>query len=35
MTLEDIYLSEKVLADIRSGKEETIPAEDVYKELDL
>jgi RHH-type rel operon transcriptional repressor/antitoxin RelB len=33
--LEDIYLSEKVLADIRSGKEETIPAEDVYKELDL
>ncbi len=27
--LEDIYLSEKILADIRSGKEKTIPAEEV------
>jgi len=33
--LEDIYLSEKVLADIRSGKEKTIPADEVYKELGL
>lgn len=31
--LEDIYLSEKILADIRSGKEKTIPAEEVYREL--
>ena len=33
--LEDIYLSEKVLADIRSGKEKTIPADEVHKELGL
>ena len=33
--LEDIYLSEKVLTDIRSGKEKTYPAEEVYKELNL
>ena len=33
--LEDIYLSEKVLADIRSGKKRTIPADEVYKELGL
>ena len=33
--LEDIYLSENVLADIRSGKEKTIPADEVYKELGL
>ena len=33
--LEDIYLSEKVLADIRSGKKKTIPADEVYKELGL
>lgn len=33
--LEDSYLSEKVLADIRSGKEKTIPADEVYKELGL
>lgn len=33
--LEDIYLSEKILADIRSGKEKTIPAEEVYRELGI
>lgn len=33
--LEDIYLSEKILENIRSGKEKTIPAEEVYKELGL
>ena len=33
--LEDIYLSEKVFADIRSGKEKTIPADEVYKKLGL
>ena len=29
------WRSEKVLADIRSGKEKTIPADEVYKELGL
>lgn len=33
--LEDIYLSEKVLTDIRSGKEKTYSADEVYKELGL
>ena len=33
--LEDIYLAEKVLSDIKSGKEKTIPAEEVYKELGI
>lgn len=33
--LEDIYLSEKVLEDIRSGKEKTYPAEEVFKEAGL
>jgi len=29
--LEDIYLAEKRLADIRAGKTETVPLEDVMK----
>jgi copG domain protein DNA-binding domain protein len=33
--LEDIYLSEKVLTDIRSGKEKTYSADEVYKGLGL
>ena len=33
--LEDIYLSEKVLTDIRSGKERTYSADEVYKDLGL
>lgn len=33
--LEDIYLSEKILADIRSGKSKTIPAEEVYAKAGL
>ena len=33
--LEDVYLSEKVLEDIRSGKTKTYPAEEVYKELGI
>ncbi len=33
--IEDIYLSEKILADIRSGKEKTVPAEEVYKDLGI
>ena len=33
--LEDIYLSEKVLTDIRSGREKTYSADEVYKELGL
>lgn len=33
--LEDIYLSEKILEDIKSGKEKTIQAEEVYKELGI
>ena len=33
--LEDIYLGQKVLEDVRSGKMKTYPAEEVYKELDL
>ncbi len=33
--LEDIYLSEKIIEDIKSGKEKTIPAEEVYKELGI
>lgn len=33
--LEDIYLSEKVLIDIRSGKEKTYSADEVYKDLGL
>ena len=33
--LEDIYLSEQTLADIRSGKQKTIPAEEVFAEAGL
>lgn len=33
--LEDIYLSEKVLQDIRSAKEKTFTTEEVCKELGL
>lgn len=33
--LEDIYLSEQVLIEIRSGKQKTYPAEDVFKEAGL
>lgn len=33
--LEDIYLSEKVLQDIRSGKEKTYTAEEVFSEAGL
>lgn len=33
--LEDIYLSEQVLSDIKSGKQKTHSAEDVFKEAGL
>ena len=33
--LEDIYLAEKRLADIRQGRSKTIPLEDVMKRYDL
>jgi len=33
--IEDIYLSEKVLEDIRSGKEKTYSAEEVFAEAGL
>lgn len=33
--LEDIYLSEKILQDIRSGKEKTFTAEEVFAEAGL
>ena len=33
--LEDIYLSEKVLQDIRTGKEKTYTAEEVFAEAGL
>ncbi len=33
--LEDVYLSEKVLTEIRSGKEKTYSAEDVFTEAGL
>jgi len=33
--LEDIYLADKSLEDIRSGKTKTIPLEDVICELGL
>ena len=33
--LEDIYLSEQVLENIRSGKEKTYSSEEVFKELGL
>jgi RHH-type rel operon transcriptional repressor/antitoxin RelB len=33
--LEDIYLSEKVLQDIRNGKEKTYTAEEVFSEAGL
>ena len=32
---EDIYYSEKTLAEIKSGKQKTYPAEEVYKKLRL
>lgn len=33
--LEDIYLSEKRLEDLRAGRSETVPLEDVMKKYDL
>lgn len=33
--LEDIYHAEKVIEEIRSGKQKTTPANEVYKELGL
>jgi RHH-type transcriptional regulator, rel operon repressor / antitoxin RelB len=33
--LEDLYLAEKRLADVRSGKSHTIPLADVLKEYGL
>jgi RHH-type rel operon transcriptional repressor/antitoxin RelB len=33
--LEDIYLAEKRLEDIRAGREKTIPLEQVERDLDL
>ncbi|MEY4210941.1 MAG: hypothetical protein RLZ92_1322 [Pseudomonadota bacterium] len=33
--LEDLYLAEQRLADIRSGKTQTIPIEDVMKRYGL
>lgn len=33
--LEDIYLGEKIREDIRSGKEKTVPAEEVFAKAGL
>ncbi|HQL34225.1 MAG TPA: DUF6290 family protein [Treponemataceae bacterium] len=33
--LEDIYHAEKVIEELRSGKQKTTPANEVYKELGL
>ncbi len=33
--LEDIYLAEEVAAEIKSGKQKTYSADEVYKELGL
>lgn len=33
--LEDVYLSEKVLEEIRAGKQKSIPADEVYRELGI
>lgn len=33
--LEDIYLAEQRLADIRAGRTKTIPIEDVLKQYDM
>jgi RHH-type rel operon transcriptional repressor/antitoxin RelB len=33
--LEDIYLAEQELADIRAGRVKTVPLEEVMKELGL
>ena len=33
--LEDLYLAEKTLADIRSGRSKTIPLEDVMRQYGL
>jgi RHH-type transcriptional regulator, rel operon repressor / antitoxin RelB len=33
--LEDLYLAEQRLVDIRSGKTQTVPLEDVMKRYDL
>ena len=33
--LEDIYLADKALEDIRSGKARTVPLEEVIREFDL
>lgn len=33
--LEDIYLSEKTLEDIKSGAEKTFSADEVYRELGI
>ena len=33
--LEDIYLSQKILEDIRSGKEKAVPADEVFAKAGL
>ena len=33
--LEDIYLSEKRLEDLRAGRSKTVPLEDVMKKYDM
>jgi predicted DNA-binding protein len=33
--LEDLYLAEQRLADIRAGKAQTIPLEELMKDYDL
>ena len=33
--LEDIYLSEQILTEIKSGKQTTYPAEEVFREAGL
>ncbi|MFH2091341.1 MAG: DUF6290 family protein [Pseudomonadota bacterium] len=33
--LEDVYLAEKRLEDVRSGKSKTIPLENIMKRYDL
>lgn len=34
-SLEDIYLAEQVLEEIKTGKQKTVPASELYKELGL
>ncbi|MEA3486266.1 MAG: TraY domain-containing protein [Thermodesulfobacteriota bacterium] len=33
--LEDIYLSEKRLEDLRAGRSKTVPLEDIMKKYDM